>query len=223
VSADGTVLRSDPGIGIIKAGWHCGGNPVGSGTSYNCAECKKCANNDCVADVAKEGTACENGKICRNGICRCPAIINFRQVGAYDAGGGTLHFDYRWESDTGDGQDLDRAGCKIGELVSYPRIPWPPSLPANSPDNPTITWEDAGSGKGRDDQYTRGSFVKPYRTTHFVAQQQYRYKCPCRDNNFPVVLMGPHPIVREVISKGDGTWRFQITKTGAKAEINPLP
>jgi hypothetical protein len=36
VSADGTIIRSDPGVGIIKAGWHCGGNPTASGTSANC-------------------------------------------------------------------------------------------------------------------------------------------------------------------------------------------
>ncbi len=30
VSEDGAVLRSDSGVGIIKGGWHCGGNPPGS-------------------------------------------------------------------------------------------------------------------------------------------------------------------------------------------------
>jgi hypothetical protein len=27
VSEDGLLVRSDPGVGILKAGWHCGGNP----------------------------------------------------------------------------------------------------------------------------------------------------------------------------------------------------
>ena len=27
VSEDGSVIASDPGVGVIKAGWHCGGNP----------------------------------------------------------------------------------------------------------------------------------------------------------------------------------------------------
>src|SRR5262249_22973012 len=27
VSADGSVIASDPGVGVLKAGWHCGGNP----------------------------------------------------------------------------------------------------------------------------------------------------------------------------------------------------
>jgi hypothetical protein len=36
VSGDGTVIKSDPGVGIIKGGWHCGGNPTTTGTA-SCA------------------------------------------------------------------------------------------------------------------------------------------------------------------------------------------
>jgi hypothetical protein len=36
VSEDGTTARSDAGVGIIKGGWHCGGNPQGSGDT--CAD-----------------------------------------------------------------------------------------------------------------------------------------------------------------------------------------
>jgi hypothetical protein len=50
VSEDGTTLRSDPGMGIVKGGWHCGGNPAGSGTTHNCPMCKKCVTPNCVAD-----------------------------------------------------------------------------------------------------------------------------------------------------------------------------
>ena len=28
VSEDGSIIESDPGVGIIKGGWHCGGNPA---------------------------------------------------------------------------------------------------------------------------------------------------------------------------------------------------
>jgi len=31
VSEDGTVVQSDPGVGVIKGGWHCGGNPATTG------------------------------------------------------------------------------------------------------------------------------------------------------------------------------------------------
>lgn len=37
VSADGSVIASDPGVGVIKAGWHCGGNPDGSGSAASLA------------------------------------------------------------------------------------------------------------------------------------------------------------------------------------------
>ena len=46
VSDDGTVVQSDPGIGVIKAGWHCGGNPTGIGTCKH--ECDD--GNDCTSD-----------------------------------------------------------------------------------------------------------------------------------------------------------------------------
>ncbi|HEU4401486.1 MAG TPA: carboxypeptidase regulatory-like domain-containing protein, partial [Candidatus Polarisedimenticolia bacterium] len=32
VSDDGLVIRSSPGVGVLEAGWHGGGTPVGSGT-----------------------------------------------------------------------------------------------------------------------------------------------------------------------------------------------
>lgn len=33
VSEDGLAVRSDPGFGIVEAGWHCGAPPAGSGSS----------------------------------------------------------------------------------------------------------------------------------------------------------------------------------------------
>lgn len=35
VSEDGTVVRSDPGVGVVEGGWHCGGNPATSGGAEN--------------------------------------------------------------------------------------------------------------------------------------------------------------------------------------------
>jgi hypothetical protein len=35
VSEDGSVLRSDPGVGVVEGGWHCGGNPSSSGGAEN--------------------------------------------------------------------------------------------------------------------------------------------------------------------------------------------
>jgi hypothetical protein len=33
VSDDGQVIRSNPGVGVLKAGWHCGGDPNSQGSS----------------------------------------------------------------------------------------------------------------------------------------------------------------------------------------------
>ncbi len=48
VSQDGTVIASDPGVGVLKAGWHCGGNPARFGTPHDCPQCKVCNGSRCV-------------------------------------------------------------------------------------------------------------------------------------------------------------------------------
>ena len=50
VSADGASITSDAGAGVIKAGWHCGGNPNTTGSAGTCPTCKKCQGASCVAD-----------------------------------------------------------------------------------------------------------------------------------------------------------------------------
>jgi hypothetical protein len=37
VSTDGSVIVSDPGVGVLKAGWHCGGDPNTSGSTASLA------------------------------------------------------------------------------------------------------------------------------------------------------------------------------------------
>lgn len=61
VAEDGATMVSNRGVGIVKAGWHCGGNPSGSGTSHNCPECQKCVNNCCKPD---DGPACDDHDPC---------------------------------------------------------------------------------------------------------------------------------------------------------------
>jgi hypothetical protein len=55
VSDDGQVITSSPGVGVLKAGWHCGGNPNENGTVADCPDCKICRDNNCVADPAQDG------------------------------------------------------------------------------------------------------------------------------------------------------------------------
>ncbi|HYK05317.1 MAG TPA: hypothetical protein VE974_26440 [Thermoanaerobaculia bacterium] len=66
VSDDGSVLRSDPGVGVMKAGWHCGGNPNPTGAAATCPDCKKCQGTNCVPDPTRTGTLDENN-CCFNG------------------------------------------------------------------------------------------------------------------------------------------------------------
>lgn len=55
VSENGTVIESDPGVGILKAGWHCGQNPdTQAGSCCQCATCQKCVGNDCAPRVGAD-------------------------------------------------------------------------------------------------------------------------------------------------------------------------
>ncbi|MCP4246248.1 MAG: hypothetical protein GY778_04290, partial [bacterium] len=71
VSDDGMVMRSDPGVGIVKAGWHCGGNPAASGTPHACPQCTVCNGASCV--VADTGCSlndpCTVNNRCEDGGC----------------------------------------------------------------------------------------------------------------------------------------------------------
>ncbi len=50
VSDNGMVIASDPGVGIIKAGWHCGSDPVKGDCTGVCPVCKECKSPDCECD-----------------------------------------------------------------------------------------------------------------------------------------------------------------------------
>ena len=61
VSEDGIVMRSDAGIGIVKAGWHCGGNPSGAGTPHACPQCQVCNGSTCVPGCPAEANVGTSG------------------------------------------------------------------------------------------------------------------------------------------------------------------
>lgn len=44
VSEDGSVIRSNPGVGVVKAGWHCGSQPAGAGCCEGSSDCGHCYN-----------------------------------------------------------------------------------------------------------------------------------------------------------------------------------
>jgi PKD repeat protein len=54
VSSDGTTIASNPGIGVIKAGWHCGSQPGGNGCAADCGECNEADDQcNCVAKTSE--------------------------------------------------------------------------------------------------------------------------------------------------------------------------
>jgi Glucodextranase, domain B len=70
VSADGSAVTSNLGVGVIKAGWHCCGNPAGTGTPNHCDDCLKCDGNNCIPDSKALCQSCSTGKVC-DGEGRC--------------------------------------------------------------------------------------------------------------------------------------------------------
>lgn len=158
----------------------------------------------------------------------CYVPRNFHQVGSgTDTGNGTLHFEYAWESSSGNLSDL--SVCFVGEIVTYPgtgnyTFPSPP-FPNITVPNPTTTGRPGNEGAFQDNHSTPGSFVRPYSNSSFTATQYYRYSCPCKNGGAYVNVAGPNDIVRTVSRVNFSTpdYKFTITKSGASATINPLP
>jgi len=62
VSEDGLVIRSSAGVGVLKAGWHCGGNANPTGTAAECGPCAYCdqAERRCKPKQEQTGKPCAN-------------------------------------------------------------------------------------------------------------------------------------------------------------------
>lgn len=66
VSTDGSVVKSNIGVGVVKAGWHCGSQPSGSGCTSGCTVCNDCdANCDC--QPADNDPRLRECQLCKNG------------------------------------------------------------------------------------------------------------------------------------------------------------
>ncbi len=61
VNRDGTLIESNVGVGVIKAGWHCGSPPVASGT---CTHCGCDGRTSCEAGVADSLLTSSNALPC---------------------------------------------------------------------------------------------------------------------------------------------------------------
>lgn len=102
VSADGTVIKTNTGVGVIKAGWHCGSQPSGGGCANNCGDCKKCDGNcNCVADDSKTpGASADTKGDCKKPACKSGAV---QQV-----------------PDDADPPDVKCSACKAGQVNNSP-------------------------------------------------------------------------------------------------------
>jgi hypothetical protein len=82
VSEDGSAIVSNPGVGILKAGWACGGNPANKGTTHDCPTCLKCVGEHCAPDSdglcrsCGPGEACDGEGRCRTGRDLIPKICS---------------------------------------------------------------------------------------------------------------------------------------------------
>jgi hypothetical protein len=73
VSEDGLLIRSNVGVGVLKAGWHCGGDPNDTGNCCSCADCETCDDSgSCIAATGGEcddEDKCTEDDTCSNGSC----------------------------------------------------------------------------------------------------------------------------------------------------------
>ena len=88
VSPDGSVIASDPGQGVIKAGWELAALPDAGACAFGCAECEMVQDPPCicVADQALEGQSC-GGDVCKR--CtggNCQAIDLTLEITSPEAG-----------------------------------------------------------------------------------------------------------------------------------------
>ncbi|MFN7938833.1 MAG: hypothetical protein U0R19_36225 [Bryobacteraceae bacterium] len=221
VSDDGMLVRSDAGVGVLKAGWHCGGDPAPpNGVVADCPRCQICLANSCEADLSQDGKPCfvnpETGcfAVCQRGNCiqaEKPRPINMKIRSARaNRITGSLYFEYTWESSTGNLADL--TGCTVQERVDYyGATPYNPPPPFNAAlDNPTTgTPVPASYGELGDTHSLTKLDESKLVESSFVATQRYEFHCPCQEG----VLRGPIMIQRRIFQI-DGIWVYELKKEG---------
>ena len=87
VSDDGQVIRSNNGVGVLKAGWHCGGNSTSTGSAADCGPCQSCSNiAGCTPDPLQ--TTCISDCVQGVGFCQAGACTGtYQPIGTLCAGG----------------------------------------------------------------------------------------------------------------------------------------
>jgi hypothetical protein len=124
VSTDGSVIKSNDGVGVIKAGWHCGSQPGGRGCSHDCGICTDCDGNcNCVPKDGdprvSECKKCQKGKQVPDDTKTPKSISNIPN-------------------------DCKKPGCKKGSAQQIPDTSDKPDVKA-SPDNECKTCDKNGN------------------------------------------------------------------------------
>jgi Glucodextranase, domain B len=76
VTADGSTIKSDPGVGLIKAGWHATGGPQPPGATAACGPCNHVVDNACAIDAGQNRHPCPDDgdpstiDVCMSGECK---------------------------------------------------------------------------------------------------------------------------------------------------------
>lgn len=96
VSTDGSIIKSNQGVGVIKAGWHCGSQPGGSGC---CTSPGKCQTTDASCNIVNKPKMADV-----TGDCQSPKDCESTQVNDSDV-----------PVDTTKG-DCKKPGCKNGAV-----------------------------------------------------------------------------------------------------------
>lgn len=90
VSEDGSLVESNPGVGVVKAGWHCGSQPGGSGCCEGNKGCGHCynASGRCPVKctfVPKRPAETQTVGNCRTELCS-GSEVNDGDIPEYDCG-----------------------------------------------------------------------------------------------------------------------------------------
>ncbi|HEX8175802.1 MAG TPA: hypothetical protein VF543_11845 [Pyrinomonadaceae bacterium] len=150
---------------------------------------------------------------------RAPHPKNFHQTAVQAQVDGTLHFEYAWDSSTGNLNDL--GNCVVGEIVYLPTrgtYVWPKPPFNSSEPSPGVIDVEGWRGRFNDDHLPpKDGYVSPFRAARFTANQIYRYKCTNVNGGRYVNLTRTIPILREFFQNSDGTWTYRCSKSGASA------
>jgi glucodextranase-like protein len=83
VSNDGRVIRSSTGVGVLKAGWHCGGNPSTTGTAATCPTCQTCNGTQCDPDDGQTPPQTPND--CKQDKCSGGGVVSVNDDSDHDS------------------------------------------------------------------------------------------------------------------------------------------